>query len=134
MPYMPALAAIRCNPVLAQKYAAMLAAGKPPKVAITAVMKKLPGPARSGRAAPLVRLRHGTHSPLGNRIRVQVYSGASLSQVGRLKVTSKPRRHVQHPLIARHALPTLNSEELVFLLFGQMMCKLGEIQQLFNRK
>ena len=72
MLYMPALAAIRCNPVLAQKYAALLAAGKPPKVAITAVMKKLLGPARSGRAVPLVRLRWNS-LPAGNRIRVQVY-------------------------------------------------------------
>ena len=38
---MPALAAIRANPVHAQKCAALLAAGKPPKVAITAVMRKL---------------------------------------------------------------------------------------------
>ncbi len=41
MLYMPALAAIRANPVHAQKYAALVAAGKPPKVAITAVMRKL---------------------------------------------------------------------------------------------
>lgn len=39
--YMPALAAIRANPALGQKYDALLANGKPPKVAITAVMRKL---------------------------------------------------------------------------------------------
>ena len=39
--YMPALAAIRANPTLGRKYAALLEAGKPPKVAITAVMRKL---------------------------------------------------------------------------------------------
>ena len=39
--YMPAVAAIRCNPDLARKYTALRAAGKPPKVAITAVMRKL---------------------------------------------------------------------------------------------
>ena len=38
---MPALAAIRVNPTLGRKYEAPLAAGKPPKVAITAVMRKL---------------------------------------------------------------------------------------------
>ena len=41
MLYMPALAAIRVNPTLGRKYEAPLAAGKPPKVAITAVMRKL---------------------------------------------------------------------------------------------
>ena len=41
MLYMPALAAIRANPPLGRKYAALLEAGKPPKVAITAVMRKL---------------------------------------------------------------------------------------------
>ena len=39
--YMPAVAAIRCNPDLASKYTALRDAGKPPKVAITAVMRKL---------------------------------------------------------------------------------------------
>ena len=39
--YMPALAAIRWNPGLRRKYDALLAAGKPPKVALTAVMRKL---------------------------------------------------------------------------------------------
>ena len=41
MLYMPALAAIRANPALGRKYAALVEAGKPPKVAITAVMRKL---------------------------------------------------------------------------------------------
>ena len=41
MLYMPALAAIRCNPHLKRKYEALLAVGKPPKVALTAVMRKL---------------------------------------------------------------------------------------------
>ena len=39
--YMPALVAIRWNPGLKRKYEALLAACKPPKVAITAVMRKL---------------------------------------------------------------------------------------------
>ena len=39
--YMPALVAIRWNPGHKRKYEALLAAGKPPKVAITAVMRKL---------------------------------------------------------------------------------------------
>ena len=39
--YMPAVAAIRCNPDLAAKYRTLRDAGKPPKVAITAVMRKL---------------------------------------------------------------------------------------------
>lgn len=39
--YMPALAAIRFNADMKAKYQALLAAGKPPKVAITAVMRKL---------------------------------------------------------------------------------------------
>ena len=41
--YMPALVAIRCNPDLKRTYAyaALLANGKSPKVAITAVMRKL---------------------------------------------------------------------------------------------
>ncbi len=39
--YMPALVAIRCNPDLSAKYTALRNAGKPPKVAITAVMRKL---------------------------------------------------------------------------------------------
>jgi transposase len=39
--YMAALSAIRCNPVLAPFYRRLLAAGKPPKLALTAVMRKL---------------------------------------------------------------------------------------------
>lgn len=39
--YMPALVAARSNPELKAKYEALRAAGKPPKVAITAVMRKL---------------------------------------------------------------------------------------------
>lgn len=39
--YMPALVAIRFNPDLKAKYIALVAAGKPAKVAITAVMRKL---------------------------------------------------------------------------------------------
>ncbi len=38
---MPALSAIRWNPDLKRKYQALLDAGKPPKVALTAVMRKL---------------------------------------------------------------------------------------------
>lgn len=39
--YMPALVAIRFNADMKAKYQALVAAGKPPKVAITAVMRKL---------------------------------------------------------------------------------------------
>jgi len=39
--YMPAVAAIRCNPDLGEKYTALREVGKPAKVAITAVMRKL---------------------------------------------------------------------------------------------
>ena len=39
--YMPAISAIACNPDLARKYRQLCQAGKPPKVAITAVMRKL---------------------------------------------------------------------------------------------
>ncbi len=39
--YMPALVAIRFNDVMKAKYQAFIAAGKPPKVAIIAVMRKL---------------------------------------------------------------------------------------------
>lgn len=39
--YMPALVAIRFNPDMKTKYQALIAAGKPPKVAITAIMRKL---------------------------------------------------------------------------------------------
>ena len=39
--YMPALVAIRFNADMKAKYQALLAAGKPPKVAITAIMRKL---------------------------------------------------------------------------------------------
>ena len=38
--YMPALAAIRCNPDLRAKYRQLRGQGKPPKVALTAVMRK----------------------------------------------------------------------------------------------
>jgi len=39
--YMPALVAARFNPDLKQKYDALTAAGKPPKVALTAIRRKL---------------------------------------------------------------------------------------------
>ena len=39
--YMPALVACRFNPDLKAKYDQLINAGKPPKVAITAVMRKL---------------------------------------------------------------------------------------------
>ena len=39
--YIPALAAIRCNPDLRAKYRQLRGQGKPPKVALTAVMRKL---------------------------------------------------------------------------------------------
>lgn len=39
--YMPALAAIRFNPDLKAKYDQLIKTGKPPKVAITAIMRKL---------------------------------------------------------------------------------------------
>lgn len=39
--YMPALVALRINPDLRRKYQALKAAGKPPKVAIAAIMRKL---------------------------------------------------------------------------------------------
>ena len=39
--YMPALVAIRFNADMKTKYQALVATGKPPKVAITAVMRKL---------------------------------------------------------------------------------------------
>ena len=39
--YMPALVAIRFNTDMKAKYQALIAAGKPPKVAITAIMRKL---------------------------------------------------------------------------------------------
>ncbi len=39
--YMPALVAARFNPDLKAKYQALLAAGKPAKVALTAIMRKL---------------------------------------------------------------------------------------------
>jgi transposase len=39
--YMPALVAIRFNPPLKAKYLALRAAGKPAKVAIVAIMRKL---------------------------------------------------------------------------------------------
>lgn len=41
MLYMPALAAIRFNPDMKRTYRNLKNAGKPPKVAITAVMRKL---------------------------------------------------------------------------------------------
>jgi len=39
--YMPAIVAMRHNPDLKQKYQTMVAAGKPPKIAIIALMRKL---------------------------------------------------------------------------------------------
>ncbi len=39
--YMPALVAIRFNPDMKAKYQTLIGAGKPPKVAITAIMRKL---------------------------------------------------------------------------------------------
>ena len=39
--YMPALVAARFNPDLKAKYQTLIQAGKPPKLAITAVMRKL---------------------------------------------------------------------------------------------
>jgi transposase len=39
--YMPALVAVRCNADRKAKCDALRAAGKPPKVALTAVMRKL---------------------------------------------------------------------------------------------
>ncbi|MCB1441300.1 MAG: transposase [Nitratireductor sp.] len=39
--YMPALVATRFNPDMKQKYNAMRKAGKPVKVALTAIMRKL---------------------------------------------------------------------------------------------
>lgn len=39
--YMPALVAVRFNPDLKAKYDALRAAGKPPKLALTAIMRKL---------------------------------------------------------------------------------------------
>ena len=38
---MASVAALRCNPDPARKYAELRARGKPPKVALTAVMRKL---------------------------------------------------------------------------------------------
>ena len=39
--YMPALVAVRFNPVLEEKYDMFIQVGKPAKVAITAIMRKL---------------------------------------------------------------------------------------------
>jgi transposase len=39
--YMPALVAMRFNPDLKAKYQTMIKAGKPPKVALAALMRKL---------------------------------------------------------------------------------------------
>ena len=39
--YMPALVATRFNPDMKAKYTTLVAAGKPPKVAITAIKRKL---------------------------------------------------------------------------------------------
>jgi transposase len=39
--YMPALVAVRFNTAMKEKYQAFIAAGKPPKVALTAIMRKL---------------------------------------------------------------------------------------------
>ena len=41
MLYMPALVAARYNPDMKAKYHKLKAAGKPPKVALTAIMRKL---------------------------------------------------------------------------------------------
>jgi transposase len=41
MLYMAAVVASRCNPVLSPFYKRLIARGKPPKVALTAVMRKL---------------------------------------------------------------------------------------------
>ena len=41
MLYMPAVVAVQHNPDLKRKYEALVARGKPPKVALTAVMRKL---------------------------------------------------------------------------------------------
>ncbi len=41
LPCMAAVAALRCNPDMARKYAELRERGKPPKVALTAVMRKL---------------------------------------------------------------------------------------------
>ena len=38
--YMPTVAAIRCNPGLKWTYAALVANGKPPKVALAAVLRR----------------------------------------------------------------------------------------------
>lgn len=38
---MAAVASLRCNPDMARKYAELRARGKPPKVALTAIMRKL---------------------------------------------------------------------------------------------
>jgi transposase len=38
---MPALVAVRCNAAMRLNYDALLAAGKPPQVALTASMRKL---------------------------------------------------------------------------------------------
>jgi transposase len=39
--YLPALVAVPCNAAMKSKYQAFLAAGKPPNVALTAIMRKL---------------------------------------------------------------------------------------------
>ncbi len=39
--YMPTVTAMRCNPVIKEFYARLVKAGKPPKVALTACMRKL---------------------------------------------------------------------------------------------
>jgi len=44
---MPALVAMRHNPDLKAKYQAMIKAGKPPKVTLTALMRKLIEPANA---------------------------------------------------------------------------------------
>ena len=59
--YMPALVAARFNPDLKAKYQALLAAGKPAKVALTAIMRKAHHPgqcalARSAKLVPKTRL------------------------------------------------------------------------------
>jgi hypothetical protein len=66
--YMPALVAVRFNAALKAKYDALLAAGKPPKMALTAIMRKLRILAnallRDGRPGPQYVLDHHGYSSL----------------------------------------------------------------------
>lgn len=59
--YMGTLAAIRCNPQIRPFYARLLAAGKPPKVALTACMHKLLGILNA-----IVRDQTAWHAPLAS--------------------------------------------------------------------